>query len=87
MQKGEYEKALKEDKKALQRAPNAFSIHAHLAVLYVLLDRQEEARAAANKVLELFPNFSVERIVKTMPFKNQDHRKLFFEAWRKAGLK
>jgi adenylate cyclase len=87
MQKGAYEKSLKEYKKALQRAPNAFSIHAHLAVLYVLLDRQKEARGAANKVLELFPNFSVERIVKTMPFKNQDHCKLFFEAWQKAGLK
>jgi adenylate cyclase len=87
MQKGEYEEALKEYKKALQRAPNAFSIHAHLAALYVLLDREEEARAAANKVLELFPNFSVERIAKTMPFKNQDHNKLFFESWQKAGLK
>ena len=82
----EYEKALKAYKKALQRSPNAFSTHAHLAVLYVLLDRQEDAGAAAKKVLELFPNFSVERIAKTLPFKNQAFRKLFVDAMRKAGL-
>ena len=87
MQKGEYEKALKEYKKALQRAPNAYSIHSHLAALYVLLDRQEEARGAANKVLELFPNFSVESIAKTSPYKNQAFLKLVVDALHKAGLK
>jgi adenylate cyclase len=86
MQKGEYEEALTAYKKALQRAPDAFSTHAHLAVLYVLLNRQEEAGAAANKVLELFPNFSVERIAKMLPFKNQAFHKLFVDAMRKAGL-
>jgi adenylate cyclase len=87
MQKGEYEEALTAYKKAVQRAPDAFATHAHLAVLYVLLDRQEDARAAAKKVLEQMPNFSGEKQAKAMPFKNQDHRKLFFEAWQKAGLK
>jgi hypothetical protein len=52
----------------------------------VLLNRQEEAGAAANKVLELFPNFSVERIAKMLPFKNQAFHKLFVDAMRKAGL-
>jgi len=79
--------ALKEYKKPLQRAPDAFSIHTHLAVLYVLLDRQEEARAVANKALELFPDFSVDHIAKGLPFKNQAFHKLFVDAMRKAGLK
>jgi hypothetical protein len=58
-----------------------------LAVLYVFLDRQEESRAAANKALELFPDFSVEHIAKGLPFKNQAFHKLFVDAMRKAGLK
>jgi len=86
MQKGEYEEALKAYKKALQRAPNAFATHAHLAVLYVLLDRQEDAGASAKKVLGLFPKFSVERVAKTLPFKNQAFHKIFVDAMRKAGL-
>jgi adenylate cyclase len=87
IQKGQYEEALTAYKKGLQRAPNAWANHLHLAVIYVLLDRQEEAGAAAKKVLELYPNFSVERISKTLPYKNQAHLKLFVDAMRKAGLK
>jgi TolB-like protein/Tfp pilus assembly protein PilF len=86
MQKGAYEKALKEYKKALQRAPNAFSIHAHLAALYVLMDRKEEGRAAAKKVFELYPKFSLDRISKTLTFKNKDFFRLFVVSMRKAGL-
>jgi hypothetical protein len=35
---------------------------------------------------ELFPNFSVERIAKTLPFKNQAFHNLFVDAMKKAGL-
>jgi len=85
--KGEYEEALKAYKKALQRAPEALATHAHLTALYVLLDRQEEAVAAVKKLLEIDPDFSVERTAKTLPFKNQAHLKLVVDAMRKAGLK
>jgi len=85
-QKGEYEKALTAYKKGVQQAPGAFAPHVHLAALYVLLGRQEEAGAAANKVSEIDPNFSVERNAKTIPFKNQAFHKLFVDAMRKAGL-
>ena len=87
IQKGQYKEALTAYKKGLQRAPNSFINHAHLAVIYVLLDRQEEAGAAAKKVLEFYPNFSVEHISKTLPYKNQADLKLFVDAMRKAGLK
>ena len=86
-QKGKYEEALTAYKKGLQRAPNALANHTHLAVIYVLLDRQEEAGAAAKKVLELYPNFSVELASKTLPYKNQADLKLVVDAMRKAGLK
>jgi len=58
-----------------------------LAALHVLLDRQEEARAAAKKVLELDPNFSVEHAIKAWPYKNQADLKLLVDALHKAGLK
>jgi len=86
-QKGQYEEALTAYKKALHRSPDALVTHAVLAALYVLLDRQEEARAAAKKVLELNPNFSVERASKAWPYKNQADLKLLVDAMHKAGLK
>jgi len=58
-----------------------------LAGIYALLDRKEEAEAAAKKVLEINPKFSVERATKAWPYKNQADVKLFADALRKAGLK
>lgn len=86
-QKGQYEEALTAYKKALQRAPDALATHVGLTGIYILLDRQEEARAAAKKVLELDPNFSVEHATKAWPYKNQADLKLLVDALRKAGLK
>ena len=86
-QKGQYEESLIEYQKALQRNPGALMNHMGLAVIYALLNRQEDARAAAKKVLELDPKFSVERASKTWPYKNQAEIKLVADAMRKAGLK
>jgi len=55
--------------------------------IYALLDRQEEAEAAAKKVLEIIPCFSVERASKAWPYKNQADLKLLVDALHKAGLK
>jgi len=86
MQKGQYEEALTEFKKALHRSPDALTNHRYLTAIYVLLDRQEEAEAAAKKVLELHPSFSVKRYAKIVPYKNPADLKLFVDALRKAGL-
>jgi TolB-like protein/class 3 adenylate cyclase/Tfp pilus assembly protein PilF len=87
MQKGQHEKALTEFKKALHRSPDAAINHVNLAMVYILLDRHEEARAAAKKVSEIDPDFSVKRALKVSPFKNQAFLKLLAEATHKAGLK
>ena len=84
--KGQYEDALAECKKALQRAPDAFGPHIGIAVNYILLDREEEARASAAKALELNPNISVAGYLKTSKHKNQAVKKLFVDAMRKAGF-
>jgi adenylate cyclase len=86
-QKGQYEDALAEYKKALQRAPNVVGIHFSLACAYALLDREEEARASAAKALELAPGFSIsEYSQKTSLHKDQAYTKLTVDALRKAGF-
>jgi len=85
-QKGQYAKALTEVEKALHRSPDAIMNYVSLAAIYVFLNRQEEAEAATKKVLEIDPSFSVERVSKAWPYKNQADLKLFLDALRKAGL-
>ena len=86
MQKGQYVEALKEFEKALHLSPDARINHMYLAAVYVLLNRQEEAEAAAKKVLEIDPGFSVERTSKAWPYKNPAEVKLEVDALCKAGL-
>jgi adenylate cyclase len=84
-QKGQYEEALTEYKKAALR-PDALNDQLSLAAIYVLLNRQEDANAAAKKVLEINPSFSVERASKSWPYKNQAEVKIMLDALRKSGL-
>ena len=86
-QKGQYEEALTELKKAVDRSPDAYINHAALSAVYILLDREEEALVEAAKALEIDPNFSVERASKSWPYKNQADIKQFVNALNKAGLK
>jgi len=86
LQKAEYEKALTEFKKALQLAPEAPHIHGSLAVTYILLGREEEARASAAKSMELAPWVSVGLISKTSPIKDKTYLNKILDAMRKAGF-
>jgi adenylate cyclase len=85
-QQGQYEKALTAYKKALHLSPDSLHNHLSLTVIYILLDRQEEAEAAAEKILEIEPNFSVKRATKALPYKNKAELKMVADALRKAGL-
>ena len=85
-QKGRYEEALTEFKKALHLSPDNRYINMSIAAIYALLDRQAEAEAAANKVLQINPNFSVEQVSKALPYKNPADLKPFVNAMIKAGL-
>ncbi len=87
MQKGQYDQALAEYRKALHRSPDSKPVHIYLVVIYILLDRQKEAGAAAKKLLEINPKFSVEGVSKALPYKNEPDLKLVVNALRKAGLK
>ena len=86
LQKGQYENALTELKKALQRAPEAPSSYYRLSIAYTLLGREEEARASAAKSLELRPSISVSMASKRWPYKNKAFIKIILDAMRKAGF-
>jgi len=86
LQMGQYEDALAEYRKALQRAPDNPANHLSIAITYALLDREEEARASAAKALELNPNFSVSWYSKISKHKDQAFAKHVVDAMRKAGF-
>jgi tetratricopeptide (TPR) repeat protein len=83
---GQYEKAIEECKKALQREPNSQFPYIHMAISYLRLGREEEARAAAAEILRVNPKFSLERYGRTLPFTKPVADRII-EDLRKAGLK
>ena len=83
---GQYEKAIEECKKALQREPNTQFPYIHMAISYFRLGLEEEARAAAAEILRINPKFSLERYAKTLPFTRPVAERIV-EDLRKAGLK
>jgi tetratricopeptide (TPR) repeat protein len=68
---GRDEEAIATLKKAFTRDPDFLWPHVDLAGLYILLDREEEARAEAAEVLRLNPNFSLEVMKQNAPSKIQ----------------
>jgi tetratricopeptide (TPR) repeat protein len=83
---GQYEKAIEASKKALQCEPNTQFPYIHMAISYIRLGREEEARAAAAEILRINPKFSLERYAKILPFP-QPVADRVVEDLRKAGLK
>jgi adenylate cyclase len=83
---GQYEKAIEECKKALQREPKAPLPYIHMAISYARLGREEEARAAAADLLRINPKFSLESYARTLPFTKPVAQGII-EDLRKAGLK
>jgi len=83
---GQYEKAIEECKKALQREPNAQFPYIHMAISYIRLGLEKEAQAAAKEILRINPKFSLERYAKILPFPQPVVDRII-EDLRKAGLK
>jgi adenylate cyclase len=81
-----FEEALKFFKKNAEITPTSVYAYLNLAVTYIVLGREHEARAAASKVLSIDPDFSVNAVRKASPNKDRDGMEPFYEAARKAGL-
>ena len=84
---GRYEESVKQFKKALELSPNDLFTHLGLAITYIKLGRDEEAKAEAAEVLRIHPKFSLEHYAKTLPFKDQSVVDDHIACLRKAGLK
>jgi adenylate cyclase len=83
---GHYEKAIEAAKKALQCEPNTPFPYTTLAISYIRLGQEEEARAASAEILRINPRYSLERFAKVSPF-TQSLTGRMIEDLRKAGLK
>jgi len=57
-----------------------------LASAYIGLGLEEEAKAHAEEVLKINPNFSSSLFLKAMPYKYSAHLKSRIALYRKAGL-
>ena len=83
---GDYEKAIKLAEQGLVGNPDQLAVYLTLTTSYSLLNRTEEARKAAEEVLRIDPDFSLEYYANTMPYKRQETADKFIDALRKAGL-
>jgi adenylate cyclase len=85
---GRYEEAVSAYKKSLQREPNNIFAHVGLAGTYSMMGRDKEARAVAEEVLRLNPNFSLASYSRILSmFKDQSEMDKFIQALSKTGLK
>ena len=83
--KGQYDKSLEEYRKALKISPDNVLALGGIIAVYSLLGREEEAHREAKKLLELVPGWNV-AFLNFSPFKNQEDKNLFIDAWLKAGI-
>jgi adenylate cyclase len=86
---GRYEEAFKQAQKAVDRTPQNLLAHLALTATCNLTGREAEARAAAETVLKINPNFSAERFRNDLYllFKDKSQIDLTINALHKAGLK
>jgi protein involved in temperature-dependent protein secretion len=81
-----HEEAIQWGEKAVQKNPKNVLSRVMLCSIYSLAGRMDEARVQAKEIMRLNPNFSVERLARTDPTKNQIVKKRYIDALRKAGL-
>ena len=84
---GRYKEALEAAEESRKRNPDEMVSHIMLAVTYIELGRNEDARASAAEVLRINPNFTLEWMAKMLPWKNKEDVNRLMEDLRKAGLK
>jgi len=83
---GQYEKAIKLAKKAISGNPDDITPYGILAGSYSSLNRTEDARKAVEEILRMRPNFSLEYLANTLPYKNQEKLDKLINDLRKVGL-
>ena len=83
---GRYEDAVIALEKARKIDPDLYFTYIHLTSAYSFLNRDEDARNAANKLLKLNPNFTIGTYSKRSGVRQQADFEKYIESLRKAGI-
>ncbi len=81
-----YDEALASFEKVLDQSPNFLPSLYFLTCTYAELGRDKEAEAVAANIRRLSPQFTLEKFLENMPYKNQADLERFGCALSKAGL-
>jgi tetratricopeptide (TPR) repeat protein len=88
---GHYQEALAASKLLLARADkgefNPLLAHSTLAQAYIGLGQEDKARAHAEEILKINPNYSLADVQKRNLYRDPSHVERMIDALRKAGLK
>jgi adenylate cyclase len=82
-----YDEAITVMQDSLRRNPNFLPAHRMLAVAYVELGREADARAEVQELLRISPEASLERFRATEAYKSPADTERFMSGLHKAGLK
>jgi TolB-like protein len=82
----QFEPALRLTRSCAERLPKRFGCFIHLAIAARELGLEEEARAAARRLIEIYPRFTIQRHMRIAPFRNEADAARFAEYLRRAGL-
>ena len=85
--KGEYEEAIIAYRKAANISPNSLLPHIGLAAVYGTQGQEAEARSEAEKILKIYPKYSLEASKKRLNYKNPEDTDRFYQGLKNAGLK
>ena len=84
---GQYPEALAALNDCALRAPNYGAVHLWLAATHARMGQTDAARAEADKLLALDPEFTIERVARNIiAFKHKEAEEDCFDAMRLAGL-
>lgn len=88
---GRYQEAIEACELMLDRSRkgeiNPLFVHVYLAEAYAALGQIDKAKAQAEEVLKINPNYSMESDKPLTQYKDPAHKEWHFAALRKAGLK
>lgn len=81
-----YDDAIDAFEQSAEQSPDSQRVHVWLAASYALVGNQDDAEWESDIVQTLNPDFSVEKLRITVPFKDPIHLEMFLGALRLAGL-
>ena len=83
---GRYEEAVPYLERLVNASEDATTFRALLAATYIVLGREQEAKAQIDKALEAYPNFSCLDVSNILPMKQASEVEHFVDLLKQAGL-